>query len=391
MQVISRLRRRREAPARADPAAAQPGQPGPADPRALQGPARRGVARRSSALEVEDLVTAARRGRPCCSAPRWCAASPRRSRATSSSWATTAGWCGSSSRSCWAASSDDRRLVMRDYFHEDSELAPRRGARGAGRARHRRPARPQAGRRRPAPRRRLGRPRRRSAAPGLPAAVKIPRLPEAVVERDRRPLRRPAEDHAGHRSTTSTTSRAWARPGPGPSRRAWPAWPRPASSTATADRGRGAPKAEVLATAGCDGRNNGCASRCPPAPPPSWPAPTGAARGPRAGARHHGAAAAVRRPVRPAGREHGWAVCAPEPWPGREDLPSRSGSARWAPSTTRAAGRPAPRRPTCSSVEPVAVLGFCMGGMFTPEGGGHRPLRPGGRLLRDDPAALLSG
>ena len=38
---------------------------------------------------------------------------------------------------------DDRRLVIKDYFHDDDRLAPRRGARRAGRPRHRRPARPQ--------------------------------------------------------------------------------------------------------------------------------------------------------------------------------------------------------------------------------------------------------
>ena len=51
-----RLRRRREAPARGDPPAAQPGQPGAVDARALQAPARHGAGR-ASALEVEDLVT----------------------------------------------------------------------------------------------------------------------------------------------------------------------------------------------------------------------------------------------------------------------------------------------------------------------------------------------
>ena len=42
-------------------------------------------------------------------------------------------------------------------------------------------------------------------------------------------------------------------------------------------------------------------------------------------------------------------------------------------------------------VEPVAVLGFCMGGMVEPEGRGHRALRPGRLVLRDDPAARARG
>ena len=41
---------------------------------------------------------------PSCSAPRWCGASPRRSTATSSSWAPTAASSASSWRSCWAGS-----------------------------------------------------------------------------------------------------------------------------------------------------------------------------------------------------------------------------------------------------------------------------------------------
>ncbi len=49
------------------------------------------VAGTLSALEIEDLVTVAGRDERCCSGWRWCAGSPTRSRATSSSSAPTAG------------------------------------------------------------------------------------------------------------------------------------------------------------------------------------------------------------------------------------------------------------------------------------------------------------
>jgi carboxymethylenebutenolidase len=61
--------------------------------------------------------------------------------------------------------------------------------------------------------------------------------------------------------------------------------------------------------------------------------------------------------------EHGWSVAAVEPWPGREDLEiadrlAAAGTlddARLVADLTDAADR--------LEVEPVAVLGFCMGGM----------------------------
>jgi len=63
--------------------------------------------------------------------------------------------------------------------------------------------------------------------------------------------------------------------------------------------------------------------------------------------------------------EHGWAVIAPEPWPGREQLPLEERLAvvgslddrRLLDDCTAAADR--------LEVEPVAVLGFCMGGMVS--------------------------
>jgi carboxymethylenebutenolidase len=64
-------------------------------------------------------------------------------------------------------------------------------------------------------------------------------------------------------------------------------------------------------------------------------------------------------------REQGWVVCAVELWPGRDDLPTladRLGAggslddARVLGDAVAAAG--------ATGVEPVGVLGFCMGGMY---------------------------
>ena len=75
-----------------------PGQPGPADARAVQAPPRRGHRRRCPPSRSRTSSPCATSS-PSSSAPRWCAASPRRSSSTSSSSASTAGWCASSSRS----------------------------------------------------------------------------------------------------------------------------------------------------------------------------------------------------------------------------------------------------------------------------------------------------
>ena len=63
--------------------------------------------------------------------------------------------------------------------------------------------------------------------------------------------------------------------------------------------------------------------------------------------------------------DHGWVVCAPEPWPGREDLTLEErlgavGSLRdddVLGDLTAAAD--------ATGVAPVGVIGFCMGGMYT--------------------------
>ena len=131
---------------------------------------------------------------------------------------------------------DDRRLVLKDYFHEDAGWHIDEALDALARPRHRGPARPQGGRRRPPPAGQGARPRRGHAAPRLPAAGQDPAAARADHRAHRRPLREPAEDHAGHHRRPRRRRRASARPGPAPSRRGCPAWPRPASSTATPER-----------------------------------------------------------------------------------------------------------------------------------------------------------
>ena len=83
----------------ADGAAARPRQPGAADPAAVPRALRRWPCGALTALEVEDTVTVRDVVAVLQPAEMSCG-SPRRSRATSSSWATTAGCCGCSSTSC---------------------------------------------------------------------------------------------------------------------------------------------------------------------------------------------------------------------------------------------------------------------------------------------------
>ena len=110
---------------------------------------------------------------------------------------------------------EDRRLVIKDYFHEDSELARRRGPRGARRPQHRGPARPQGGRRRAAPARQAARPRREPPATRLPAAGEDPPPARADHRAHRHPLRQPAEDHARHHRRPRRRQRRRRDAGPG--------------------------------------------------------------------------------------------------------------------------------------------------------------------------------
>lgn len=63
--------------------------------------------------------------------------------------------------------------------------------------------------------------------------------------------------------------------------------------------------------------------------------------------------------------EQGWVVCAPEPWPGREELPldERLGSVGSIDDAAFLADVAAAADAT--GIEPVGCLGFCMGGMYT--------------------------
>ena len=62
--------------------------------------------------------------------------------------------------------------------------------------------------------------------------------------------------------------------------------------------------------------------------------------------------------------ENGWAVCAPEPWPGRETMPieERLGAVGTLRDDDVLGDLVAAA--DVLAVDPVAVLGFCMGGMY---------------------------
>ena len=63
--------------------------------------------------------------------------------------------------------------------------------------------------------------------------------------------------------------------------------------------------------------------------------------------------------------EHGWAVCCPEPWPGREamTLEERLDAVGTLDDDAVLADMAAAADAT--GADPVAVIGFCMGGMYT--------------------------
>lgn len=68
--------------------------------------------------------------------------------------------------------------------------------------------------------------------------------------------------------------------------------------------------------------------------------------------------------------EHNWAVCAPEPWPGRESmtLEERLESVGSIRDVDMLADLAAAADST--GADPVAVIGFCMGGMYTMKAAG---------------------
>ena len=93
---------------------------------------------------------------------------------------------------------NDRRLVIKDYFHEESDWHVDEALEALADAHHRGPARPEDGRRRPPPPRQAPRPRGDAAAPRLPPPGQDPAAPRADHRAHRHPVRQPAEDHAGH-------------------------------------------------------------------------------------------------------------------------------------------------------------------------------------------------
>ena len=117
---------------------------------------------------------------------------------------------------------------------------------------------------------------------------------------------------------------------------------------------------------------------------------------PGAGAdpRHHGAAAAVRRP-RASGSptSNGWAVAAVEPWPGPRGPAARGAArSRSARSTTRRfLADLVAAAADLLEVEPVGVTGFCMGGMFTLKAAGTGRFHRAVGVLRDAPGAASTG
>ena len=189
-----------------------------------------------SALEVEDLVTAARRrqraaahrdGAPHRRRDRGLHRRARRRRPARAPAARRADRRASTTSAAWWCATTSTRT---DAWHLE------RGARRPGRPRHRRPARPRAGGRGAPPARRRAGPRRQPVAAGLPAAGPAsPACPIAVIERIVDRFGTPPEDHAGHHRRPRRRRRRRRDPGPGDQGGLCPAWPRRASSTATPD------------------------------------------------------------------------------------------------------------------------------------------------------------
>ena len=63
--------------------------------------------------------------------------------------------------------------------------------------------------------------------------------------------------------------------------------------------------------------------------------------------------------------DHGWSVCAPEPWPGREHLDLEERLAAVGTLDDAAVLADLEAAADATGAETVGVLGFCMGGMYT--------------------------
>ena len=262
----------------------------------------------------------ARRGHACCSAPRSSCASPTRSSATSSSSAPTAGWSACSCASSWPAS---RTTAARWCSTTSSPTRRGTSSRPWRRCRTSRPtscSTPRSvaealhlsggtndleGSLQPRGYRILSRVPRLPDRARLPAGRRVPHARQADAGHGRRPgrgrrRRRPVgHDDQGRARATS---------------------PSPRSSTATTDAPSLARIPPASLVGGGSASGNRHEHRLPSGPLPSR-RPSGSRPWGRALARHHGAAAPVRRPRRPAGRraELGGRV-RPEIFPGQESL-----------------------------------------------------------------------
>jgi dienelactone hydrolase len=63
--------------------------------------------------------------------------------------------------------------------------------------------------------------------------------------------------------------------------------------------------------------------------------------------------------------DHGWVMCAPEPWPGRESMSLEDRLAAVGTLADEDVLGDLVAAADATGVEPVAVIGFCMGGMYT--------------------------
>lgn len=88
-------------------------------------------------------------------------------------------------------------------------------------------------------------------------------------------------------------------------------------------------------------------------------------------------------------REHGWAVCAIEPFPGNEDMPLED--RLQAPLDLDRVLSDLAAAADVTECERVAVMGFCMGGMETFRAAGHPVLRDTGATVPYDRAVSFYG
>jgi carboxymethylenebutenolidase len=63
--------------------------------------------------------------------------------------------------------------------------------------------------------------------------------------------------------------------------------------------------------------------------------------------------------------DHGWVVCAPEPWPGREHMALEERLGAVGTLVDEAVLADLTAAADATGAEPVGIIGFCMGGMYT--------------------------